>query len=63
MDFLINPNIAYLLIFAAVMLALQSILSPQSNKAKFLLALCLTAVGLELTRLQANPWALLQQSW
>jgi len=59
MDFLINPNVAYLLIFAAVLLALVTILHPQSNKPKIFLVLCLGAAGLELFSLQANPWTLL----
>jgi membrane-bound ClpP family serine protease len=59
MEFLINLNIAYLLIVTAVMLAMLNFLLPGSLLAKAGMLLCLVAAGFELYHLQANPWALL----
>jgi len=59
MDFLINPNIAYLFVVAAVMLAITTILFPRSGLSKIGMLLCLGAAGFELFHFQANPWALL----
>ncbi len=41
MDFLINPQFAYLLVVAAVMLAITSLLFPRSNLAKLGMLICL----------------------
>lgn len=58
MDFVINPNLAYLFVVAAVMLAITTILFPRSNLSKIGIVLCLGGAGFELFNLQANPWAL-----
>jgi membrane-bound ClpP family serine protease len=58
MEFLINVNLAYLLIVMAVMLMLRMILSPRSVLPKIGMILCLAAAGFEFSRLQANLWAL-----
>ena len=58
MNYLINPNIAYLLVVAAVMLANSSFLFPSSNPLKIGSLVCLVGAGFELFNLQANPWAL-----
>jgi len=59
MEFLINQNLTYLLIVAAVMLTITTILFPRSILPKIGMALCLGAAGFELFYLQANVWALL----
>jgi membrane-bound serine protease (ClpP class) len=59
MELLINPNIAYLLIIAAILLFLMTIIFPKSNMAKVGMVLCLGAAGYELVYLHGNPWALL----
>lgn len=58
MDFLININIAYILVAAAVMLALATILFPRSLPLKIGMVVCLGAAGFELFHFQANPWML-----
>lgn len=58
MNFLINPNIAYLFVVAAVMLAITSLLFPRFNLSKIGSLVCLVGAGFELFNLQANPWAL-----
>ncbi len=59
MEFLINPNVAYLLIVAAVMLFLVTINAPKSTMPKVGMAICLGASGYELLYLEGNPWAFL----
>jgi membrane-bound ClpP family serine protease len=59
MDFLFNLNVTYLLIVAAVMLALTTLLFPRSIPSKIGMVLCLGAAGFELSHFSANPWALL----
>jgi len=59
MEFLINPNFAYLLIVTAVMLVLVTITFPSSNIPKIGIPLCLGAAWYELFHLEAAPWALL----
>jgi membrane-bound serine protease (ClpP class) len=59
MEFLINPNIAYLLIFTAVMLSLWAFNDPQSTWQKVGMVLCFAAAGYELLYLKWNPMALL----
>jgi membrane-bound serine protease (ClpP class) len=59
MQSLINPNVAYLLIVAAVMLFMLSINDPKSALPKVGMALCLVAAGYELVHLKGNPWAFL----
>ena len=58
MNFLINPNIAYLFVVAAFMLAMTSLLFPRSNLSKIGTLVCLVGAGFELFNLHANPWAL-----
>ena len=59
MEFLINPNIAYLLIVAAVSLFLVTTIYPKSTIAKVGMALCFGMAGYELFYLKGNPWAFL----
>jgi len=59
MEFLINPNIAYLLIVTAVMLSLWAFNDPKSTWQKIGMVLCFAAAGYELFYLKWNPVALL----
>jgi membrane-bound ClpP family serine protease len=59
MQFLLNPNVGYLLTVAAVVLFLLSVLVSKSKITIIGLILCLVAAGYVLIRLRANPWALL----
>jgi membrane-bound serine protease (ClpP class) len=59
MEFLIDPNIAYILIVAAVMLALMTILVPGTGLPEIGMLICLGLAWYELTHLEPNLWALL----
>ncbi len=59
MEFLINQNLAYILIVAAVMLTITSFLFPRFVLLKIGMVLCLGAAGFEFSKLHANAWALL----
>lgn len=59
MAFLINPNVAYLLIVTAVMLFIVTAVMPKSSLLKVCIALFLGAAGYEFSQLGGNPWALL----
>lgn len=58
MNFLINPNIAYLFVVGAVMLANMSLLFPRSSLSKIGTLVCLAGAAFELFNFPANPWAL-----
>jgi len=58
MEFLIDPNVAYIVIVAAVMLSLITILVPGTGLPEIGLILCLLAAWYELSRFEPNPWAL-----
>ena len=57
--FLINPNIAYLLVLTGMMLLLYTFNTPQSTRAKALMMLCFAAAAYEFVYLKVNPWAFL----
>lgn len=59
MGFLINPNVAYLLVVAAVMLILLTGIHPKSTTMKVGMVFCLAAAGVEFLYLKENPWAFL----
>jgi membrane-bound ClpP family serine protease len=59
MDFLINQNLAYILVVMAVMLTITTFLLPRSILPKIGMVLCLGAAGFEFSKLQANAWALI----
>jgi membrane-bound ClpP family serine protease len=59
MEFLINQNLAYILLITAVMLTITTFLFPSSILPKIGMVLCLGAAGFEFFKLQANAWALL----
>jgi membrane-bound serine protease (ClpP class) len=62
MNLFINPNLAYLLAVAAVMLAFSTILFPRANWPKIGMVICLLGAGFELFNLQANPWGLVMMA-
>ena len=59
MEFLINPNIAYLLVVTAVMLSLWAFNDQKSTWQKVGMVLCFAAAGYEFVYLKWNPLALL----
>ena len=59
MEFLLNPNVAYVLIVAAAMLALAAIVVPGTGVAEIGLVLCLGLAGYAVYSLGINGWALL----
>ena len=59
MEFLINQNLAYILIVTAVMLTITTFLFPRSILPKIGMVLSLGAAGFEFYKLQPNAWALL----
>jgi membrane-bound serine protease (ClpP class) len=59
LEFLINPNAAYVLTVVAVMLFLLAALEPRSKMPMIAMALCLIVAGYELVYLKGNPWMLL----
>jgi membrane-bound serine protease (ClpP class) len=58
-EFLINPDVAYLLIVAAVMLFILTAIKPKSTLLKVGMVVCLGAAGYEFSQLCGNVWALL----
>ena len=59
MAFLINPNIAYLLVVTGIMLLLWTFNNPKSNWPKVLMVVCFMAAAYEFVFLKENPWAFL----
>lgn len=59
MTLLVNPDAAYLLIVAAVMLFILTVVRPESIWLKVGMAACLVAAGYEFSQLNGNLWALL----
>jgi membrane-bound ClpP family serine protease len=59
MQFLINPNVVYVLIVVAVMLFLLSAAGQKSRVPMIVMGICLLAAGYELVWLKGNLWALL----
>jgi membrane-bound ClpP family serine protease len=58
-EFLVNPDVAYLLIVAAVMMFILTAAKPQSTLLKVGMVVCLGAAGYEFSQLNGNVWALL----
>lgn len=54
---LIDPNVAYVLIVATVLLALLAIVVPGTGLPEVALAFCLLLAGYEIYNLGINPWA------
>lgn len=59
MEVLIDPNVAYVLIVLAALLALITILVPGTGLPEAGLILCLVAAWYAASQLKTNPWALL----
>lgn len=59
MEFLIYPNVAYLLIVTAVMLLMLTLNDPKSTLPKVGMALCFVVAGFEFVYLKGNLWAFL----
>jgi membrane-bound ClpP family serine protease len=59
MEFLISPNVAFVLIVAAVVLFMATLVNPKSTMLRIGMVLCLLAAGYELVHLRGNPWALM----
>jgi len=59
MEFLLNPNVAYVLIAASAMLALAAIVVPGTGIPEVGLVLCLGMAGFAVYSLGINGWALL----
>jgi membrane-bound serine protease (ClpP class) len=59
MEFLLDPNVAYVLIVAAVLLALTAIVLPGTGIPEVGLAFCLILAGYIVYKLGVNPWAVI----
>ncbi|MEW5938600.1 MAG: NfeD family protein [Chloroflexota bacterium] len=59
MDFLLNPNLAYLLLLTGALLGLLALVTPGTGGLELGALFCLTLVGYPLTQLDFNLWALL----
>jgi len=58
MEYLLNPNVAYVLIVASVMLALTAIVVPGTGMPEIALMICLGLAGYSIYSLGINAWAL-----
>jgi len=59
MAFLINPNLAHLLVVVGVMLLLFTTINPKSTMLKVGMLVCFAAALYEFVYLKVNPWAFL----
>ena len=59
MDFLINPNIAYLSIVGAVVFVMLTFVMPRSRVPIIGFVICLATAWYEISQLKANPWDLI----
>ncbi len=57
MEFLLDPNIAYVLIVSSVLLALIAIVVPGTGVPEVALAFCLVLAGYTVYKLGINAWA------
>jgi len=57
MEILLNPNVAYVLIMATVLLTLVIVITPGTGVPEVLLIFCLMLVGYEVYHLGINAWA------
>lgn len=58
MDFLLNPNIAYLILLGAVLLAMMAIASPGTGLLEVAALFCIALAGYSIYHLSFNWWAL-----
>jgi membrane-bound serine protease (ClpP class) len=59
MDFLLDPNIAYLILLGGVLLAMMSLASPGTGLFEIGAFFCIVLAGYAIYRLSFNWWALL----
>jgi membrane-bound serine protease (ClpP class) len=59
MDFLLDPNIAYLFLLGAVLLAMMAIASPGTGLFEISAFFCILLAGYAIYRLSFNWWALI----
>jgi len=59
MEFLINPNMAYLLVVTGIMLLLFTFSNPKPGLPKVLMLLCFVAAAYQFVYLTVNSWAFL----
>ena len=59
MDFLLDPNVAYLILLGAVLLAMMSLASPGTGLFEIGAFLCMALAGYAIYNLSFNWWALL----
>lgn len=58
MDFLLNPNIAYLILLGAVLLAMMAIATPGTGLVEIAAVFCIALAGYSIYHLSFNWWAL-----
>jgi len=59
MDFLLDPNIAYLFLLGGVLLAMMAIVTPGTGVLEILAFFCLVVAGYAIYTLSINFWALI----
>ena len=59
MDFLLNPNVAYLILLGAVLLAMMSLASPGTGLFEIGAFFCIILAGYAIYHLSFNWWALI----
>jgi membrane-bound serine protease (ClpP class) len=59
MDFLLDPNIAYLILLGAVLLAMMSLAAPGTGLLEIGAFFCILLAGYSIYRLSFNWWALI----
>ena len=58
MDFLLNPNVAYLILLGAVLLAMMALASPGTGLLEVAAFFCIVLAGYAIYHLSVNWWAL-----
>lgn len=58
MDFLLDPNVAYLILLGAVLLAMMALASPGTGLLEVAAFFCIALAGYAIYHLSANWWAL-----
>src|SRR5215212_3225065 len=59
MDFLLDPNVAYLILLGAVLLAMMSLATPGTGLLEIGALFCILLTGYSIYRLSFNWWALI----
>lgn len=63
MDFLLNPNVAYLILLGGVLLGLMAIVTPGTGLFEVGAFFCLALAGYAVYKLSFNSWALIVLVW